>query len=307
MKIGAVFPHQEIGNDPIVIRDWAQTAEGLGYSHILAYDHVIGATHENREPPLLGPYTEESAFHEPFVLFGFLAACTVNVELVTGILILPQRQTVLVAKQAAEIDILSGGRLRLGIGTGWNYVEYDSLNENFSNRGKRQAEQVEVMRSLWREPIIDFEGSWHRIDRAGLKPLPGRNIPIWFGGFVDAAIKRATEIGDGFIFGGNQADNFKALERALGYLSESGRDANTFGIEAMLNYQSGQDKWRSEIEAWQEVNADYVSMRAMALRGMGDGFSSPSEHIDALRTYWNIVGDLADAPRPSEGLVNKGN
>lgn len=148
MQIGAVFPHQEIGDDPLVVRDWAQAVEDLGYSHILAYDHVIGAVHADREPKLWGPYTENDAFHEPFVLFGYLAACTTRVGLATGVLILPQRQTVLVAKQAAEVDLLSGERLRLGVGTGWNYVEYDSLNEDFGTRGKRQEEQVALMRKL---------------------------------------------------------------------------------------------------------------------------------------------------------------
>ena len=181
MNIGAVFPHLEIGDDPIVVRDWAQAVEDIGYSHILAYDHVIGAVHANREPKLLGPYTQASAFHEPFVLFGYFAAITQRVELATGILILPQRQTVLVAKQAAEIDLLSGGRLRLGVGTGWNYVEYDSLNEDFANRGIRQEEQIELLRALWTQPVIDYKGDYHRIERAGLKPLPARQIPIWFG------------------------------------------------------------------------------------------------------------------------------
>ena len=148
MKIGAVFPHLEIGNDPVVIRDWAQAAEEIGYSHLLVYDHVIGAVHENREPPLWGPYNEDSLFHEIFVLFGYFAACTERVELASGVIILPQRQTVLVAKQAAEVDVLSGGRLRLGVGTGWNFVEYDSLNMNFDDRGALQEEQVEVLRLL---------------------------------------------------------------------------------------------------------------------------------------------------------------
>ena len=293
MKIGAIFPHQEIGNDPIVIRDWAQTAESLGYSHLLAYDHVIGAVHENRDPPLWGPYTEESAFHEPFVLFGYFAACTARVELVTGILILPQRQTVLVAKQAAEIDLLSGGRLRLGVGTGWNHVEYQALNEDFGNRGRRQVEQVELLRELWGERLLDYSGDWHRIDRAGLKPLPGRRIPIWFGGFADVAFRRAVAIGDGFIFGAGQADNLKALATVRKLLEERKRDPATFGIEAMLNYQSGPDNWRGEVEAWRAAGADYVSMRSGALRGMGAGLSSPREHIAALESYWKVVGDLA--------------
>jgi probable F420-dependent oxidoreductase len=293
MKIGAVFPHLEIGEDPVVIRDWAQAAEGLGYSHILAYDHVIGAVHENREPPLWGPYTEQSAFHEPFVLFGYFAACTSRVELATGILILPQRQTVLVAKQAAEIDLLSGGRLRLGVGTGWNYVEYDSLNETFGNRGQRQEEQVALMRRLWTEPVLSYSGKWHDIDRAGLKPLPGRQIPIWFGGFADVALERAARLGDGFIFGGGQADSLTALDRIRGYLEACDRDPAEFGFEAMLNYQSGPDGWRAEAEQWLAAGADYVSMRGMALRGMGGGLTSPQAHIDALSTYWEAVSDLA--------------
>lgn len=294
MKIGAVFPHQEIGSDPIVVRDWAQAVEDLGYSHILAYDHVIGAVHENREPPLWGPYTEESAFHEPFVLFGYFAACTQRVELATGILILPQRQTVLVAKQAAEIDLLSSGRLRLGVGTGWNYVEYDSLNEDFATRGKRQEEQIALLRQLWAEPVIDYTGDYHRVDRAGLKPLPGRQIPIWFGGFVDAAFERAARIGDGFIFGSGQAQNLEAMDQVAVHLQKQDRSQADFGIEALLNFQSGPDQWRSEIEAWQARDADYVAMRAMALRGQGDGLDSPQAHIDALRTYWEAVGDLSN-------------
>lgn len=294
MKIGAIFPHLEIGTDPVVIRDWAQTAEGLGYSHLLVYDHVIGAVHEQREPPLWGPYTEQSAFHEALVLLGYFACCTSRVELVTGILILPQRQTVLVAKQAAEVDLLSGGRLRLGVGTGWNYVEYEALNETFGNRGRRQAEQIELLRALWSEPLLDYSGKWHRIDRAGINPLPGRHIPIWLGGFTDAAFRRAAAMADGFIFGGSQQDSLAALEKLRGYLTEAGRGQRPFGIEAMVNYQSGPDGWRSDIEAWQAAGADYVSMRSMALRGMGDGLESPRQHIEALETYWHAVSDLAD-------------
>lgn len=301
MKIGAVFPHLEIGADPVVIRDWAQTAEDLGYSHLLVYDHVIGAVHEGREPPLWGPYTEASAFHEAMVLLGYFASCTSRVELVTGILILPQRQTVLVAKQAAEVDLLSGGRLRLGVGTGWNYVEYEALNETFSNRGRRQAEQIELLRELWSEPVLDYSGEWHRIDRAGLRPLPGRRIPIWLGGFTDAAFRRAAALADGFIFGGSQSDSLAALERLRGYLQGphaegrfQGEAHRTFGIEAMVNYQSGPDGWRRDIEEWQAAGADYVSMRSMALRGMGEGLESPAAHIEALETYWSVVSDLVN-------------
>lgn len=293
MKIGAVFPHYEIGDDPVVIRDWAQTAEGLGYSHILAYDHVLGAVHAGREPRLWGPYDEQDAFHEPFVLFGYLAACTTRVEFATGVVILPQRQTALVAKQAAEIDILSGGRLRLGVGTGWNYVEYESLNENFADRGRRQEEQVAVLRELWANPVIDYSGEHHRIDRAGLKPLPKRRIPIWFGGFAPVAFRRAARVGDGFIFGSSQRQNLEALATVRAELDKAGRDPGAFGIEALLNYQSGPEKWRGHIEAWQAEGADYVAVRAMASGGQDNGLNSPREHIDALQAYWATVGDLA--------------
>ncbi|MCR9278323.1 MAG: LLM class F420-dependent oxidoreductase [Pseudomonadaceae bacterium] len=293
MQIGAIFPHQEIGSDPLVIRDWAQAAEELGYSHIIAYDHVLGANHDNREPPLWGPYTEHDAFHEPFVLFGYLAGCTKTIGLGTGILILPQRQTALVAKQAAEIDLLSNERLRLGIGVGWNYVEYDSLNESFADRGARQEEQVDVLRALWQEPLVTFKGKWHEVERAGLKPLPKRQIPIWFGGFADVAFKRAVRLGDGFMFGSSQEQNLAAFERVSELLAAASRERASFGIEAFLNYQSGQEHWRAEAEAWQARGADYVSMRAMALRGLGGGLDSPQAHIDALATYWSAVGDLS--------------
>jgi len=293
MKIGVVFPHQEIGDDPMVIRDWAQTAEGLGYSHITAYDHVLGAVHEDRTPKLMGPYTEEDAFHEPMVLFGFLAGCTSKIELTTGILILPQRQTSLVAKQVAEVDILSNGRMRLGVGTGWNFVEYDSLNEDYATRGKRQVEQIDVLRQLWTEPVVDYTGQWHRIDRAGIKPLPKKPIPIWFGGFTEVAFRRAAKIGDGFILGGSQKANLAITQQLRELVKAEGRDEADFGIEALLNYQSGEDAWRGEIEAWIDARADYVAMRATGLRGMGEGLASPQEHIDALKRYWDVVGDLS--------------
>ncbi|MGI9324320.1 MAG: LLM class F420-dependent oxidoreductase [Pseudomonadales bacterium] len=295
MNIGAVFPHQEIGDDPVVIRDWAQSAEGLGYSHILAYDHVLGALHEGREPPLWGPYTESDSFHEIFVLFGFFAACTQRIGLTSGILILPQRQTTLVAKQTAEVDVLSGGRLRLGVGTGWNYVEYDSLNESFSDRGIRQEEQVEVLRLLWSEQLVDYRGKFHKIDRAGLNPLPKRKIPIWFGGFAPVAFRRAVSIGDGFIYGGGHDDNLQAHQAVVSELDRQDRNADGFGHEAILNYQSGPRDWEKEARAWSDLGADYVSMRAQALRGQGDGLASPQEHIDALSTYWDAVGGLSDA------------
>lgn len=295
MKIGAVFPHQEIGEDPAVLRDWAQTAEGLGYSHILAYDHVLGAVHEGRQPKLWGPYTERDAFHEPFVLFGYFAACTARIELATGVIVLPQRQTALVAKQAAQLDLLCGGRLRLGVGTGWNHVEFDCLNEDFRNRGRRQEEQVTLLRKLWAEEVLDYRGEFHRIDRAGINPLPKRRIPIWFGGFSPVAFKRAARLGDGFIFGGGQRQNLEALTEVRAALRQANREQSNFGMEALLSYQAGAQRWREQVQAWVDAGADYVAMRAMTLPGQTGRLESPQAHIDALQEYWRAVGDLADA------------
>lgn len=295
MKIGAVFPHQEIGEDPAVLRDWAQTAEGLGYSHILAYDHVLGAVHEGRQPKLWGPYTERDAFHEPFVLFGYFAACTARIELATGVIVLPQRQTALVAKQAAQLDLLCGGRLRLGVGTGWNHVEFDCLNEDFRNRGRRQEEQVALLRKLWAEEVLDYRGEFHRIDRAGINPLPKRRIPIWFGGFSPVAFKRAARLGDGFIFGGGQRQNLEALAEVRAALRQANREQSNFGVEALLSYQAGAQRWREQVQAWMDAGADYVAMRALTLPGQAGRLESPQAHIDALQEYWRVVGDLADA------------
>jgi probable F420-dependent oxidoreductase len=287
MKIGVVFPQSEIGDDPSVIRDFAQAVEDLGYNHLVAYDHVLGAVHEGREPRLTGPYTEETVFHEPFVLFGYLASVTQRIELVTGVIILPQRQTALVAKQAAQVDILSGGRLRLGIGTGWNWVEYDALNENFHNRGKRQEEQVEVMRKLWTEPVIDYTGKWHRIDRAGIRPLPGRSIPVWFGGSDERVIERAARLGDGMfpLFAPNSDAGKAAFEKLWGYVEEYGRDRSNFGLEGQLAYGAGPEKWGAHLEAFKNVGGTHVCVRTM-----NAGLTSPQDHIDAIRRYKAEVG-----------------
>src|SRR3989442_10997287 len=199
MNIGVVFPQVEIGQDPGAIRDYAQAVEAMGYTHILVFDHVLGANPE-RPGGWKGPYTYRHAFHEPFVLFGFLASATRRVELVTGILILPQRQTALVAKQAAAVDVLSRGRLRLGVGVGWNPVEFEALGENFTNRGKRIEEQIDLMRALWTKELVTFHGQWHRVPDAGINPLPiQRPIPVWMGGESEVVVRRAARLADGWM------------------------------------------------------------------------------------------------------------
>src|SRR5690348_7522991 len=201
MKAGVVYPQIELGGDPGAVKAFAQAAEDLGYDHIVIYDHVLGAVHAGREPKLTGPYKETDPFHEPLVTYAYLAGVTKNLELVTGVIILPQRQTALFAKQAADVDLFSDGRLRLGVGVGWNWVEYDSLemSRHFRRRVRRQEHQIALLRKLWEEPVVDHEDSDHRIDRAGILPRPKRQIPIWLGGFSEAAYDRAARIGDGYL------------------------------------------------------------------------------------------------------------
>ncbi len=294
MKIGAVFPTTEIGNDPTAIRDWAQAAEQLGYDHVLIYDHVLGAVHQNREPRLMGPYTEKDPFHEPFVLLAYLAGVTSRIELVTGVIILPQRQTALVAKQAAELDILSGGRLRLGIGTGWNHVEYQSLGEDFASRGKRFDEQVELLRQLWRNPVIDFRGDYHRVDRAGILPLPRPNLPIWFGGFSEVAVRRAARLGDGFIFGTTPTRMRTLLATLHEHLRGEGREPAEFGAEAIADFSDDPDQWVREREVWEQCGGTHLTLRAMdtAAEFVGArrvGFEGPQAYIDALETFRKAI------------------
>jgi probable F420-dependent oxidoreductase len=286
MELGVVFPQTEIGNDPAAIRDFAQAAEGLGYSHLLIYDHVLGAD-RNRPGGWNGPYDKDTAFHEPFVTFGYLAGVTNSIELVTAVLILPQRQAALVAKQAAEVDVLSSGRLRLGIGTGWNAVEYEALGENFHDRGKRQEEQVALMRQLWSGHAISFEGKWHRVTKAGLNPLPTRQIPIWFGGGVDALVERAARIGDGWIpLMGPDDSAKKRLEMLHAHLDANGRDPASFGIQAQAQARGGTpDRWAKHANAWRELGATHI-----AIATMNAGFASVDDHVEAIRRYKEAVG-----------------
>jgi probable F420-dependent oxidoreductase len=296
MKIGAIFPTTEIGSDPQRIRDWSQAAESLGFQHVIAYDHVLGAVHADRVPMLAGPYTERDAFHEPLTLFAWLAAVTSRLELATGVLILPQRQTALVAKQAAEVDLLSGGRLRLGVGTGWNHVEYESLGVPFSGRGRRLDDQVALLRALWAEDVVDVSDAHHRIDRAGILPRPCREIPIWFGGFSAPAFARAARVGDGFQFGAAGPAIHRQWETVQARLAEVGREGEPFGAEATIDFSAGPDAWAAEAEAWQAAGGTHFSLRAMdtAAEFVGAkrvGYQGPSDYIDALERFAEAVKD----------------
>jgi probable F420-dependent oxidoreductase len=280
VKVGAVFPQIESGADPIAIRDYAQAVEGMGYDHIQSYDHVLGANISTR-PNWRGPYTSDSLFHEVFVLYGYLAALTKTVELVTGILILPQRQTVLVAKQAAEVDLLSGGRLRLGIGIGWNEVEYEALNENFHDRGARSEEQIALLRALWAEPVVDFKGRWHTVDNAGINPLPPRrSIPIWIGGSTETTLRRIGAMGDGWFPMRSPNDDTRAeIERLHGYARAAGRNPADIGLEApMWVSRLAECNWEGYVVGWQQLGATHLCVNTM-----GAGCSSLDEHAALLR------------------------
>lgn len=295
MDIGVVFPTTQIGTDPAAIRDFAQTAEGLGYRRLLAYDHVLGAVHADRDPPLPGPYTENDPFHEPLVLLGFLAACTTTIELATAVLVLPQRQTALVAKQTAEVDVLSGGRFSLAVGTGWNYVEYESLGASFEGRGRRLDEQVEVLRRLWREPVLDYRGEFHRIDRAGIAPRPVRgDIPLYFGGGAETALRRAARSGDGFVFGSASPHTHQRATRLREMLTEQGRDPAAFPLETMIDYSLGPEVWVEQMSAWEASGGSVLALRTMSTgadyhKVARLPLADPDAHIAALAEFVDVV------------------
>ena len=280
MQIGVTFPQTEIGADPVAIRDYAQAVEGLGYSHLVAFDHVLGADPTHR--PGWQGYTQRDMFHEPFVLFGYLAALT-HLELVPAVIILPQRQTALVAKQAAEVDVLTGGKLRLGVGVGWNPVEYEALGMNFHMRGRIIEEQIEVMRLLWSREVVNYKGRFHTITEAGFNPLPvRRSIPLWMGGRADVLLRRTARIGDGWLPQGRPDEQMReTLERLRNYIREAGRDPDTVGIEARMNSRDGNlDEWIRQTEGWRNLGATHLSINTM-----GAGFKSFDEHIQAIRRY----------------------
>ncbi|HEV8641667.1 MAG TPA: LLM class F420-dependent oxidoreductase [Methylomirabilota bacterium] len=288
MKIGVVFPQVEIGNDPAAIRDYAQAVEAMGYTHILTFDHVLGANPASY-PGWKGPYTYRHPFHEPFVLFGFLAAATARVELVTGIIILPQRQTALVAKQAATVDVLSGGRLRLGVAVGWNFVEYEALGEDFQTRGQRIEEQIEMLRTLWTRELVTVKARWHRVSDAGINPLPvQRPIPIWMGGESERVRRRAARLADGWMPHFRPGPEAQALiDHLYGWVREAGRDPGKFGIEGRFTLaQVPRDQWAKELAAWRALRG----VTHVCVHTVGLGLKTSADHVETLRRFRDEAG-----------------
>ena len=282
MTIGVVFPQTEIGADPAIIAEFATTAESLGYDHLLAYDHVLGANTASR-PDWQGPYTTESMFQEPLVLFSYLAGLTKTIELVTAVIILPQRQTALVAKQAACVDVISNGRLRLGVGTGWNEVEYEALGEDFGNRGNRCEEQIDLLRKLWKDEAISFDGKWHKITDAGLNPLPAkREIPIWLGGMAPKVIERVGRIADGWFPFVNKGltDQIQQMHE---HAKRAGRDPASIGVECIVPVDSSVDRLKSLQDQ---------GVTDFALVTMNQELANPAAHIDAIKKARDTLADL---------------
>ena len=294
MRVGVAFPTVDIGADFAASRDFVQTADELEYSHLRILDHVLGADPQFHPEVPTFYYTHESYIHEPFTLMAYLAAVTTNLELTTGIIILPQRQTALVAKQAAQVDVLSGGRVRLGIGVGWNPVEFEALNEDWRSRGKRCEEQIEVLRLLWTQEVVDYKGQWHRIDHAGIKPLPvQRPIPIWIGAGapgrpmpLDVAMRRIARLADGwFPLFPLSDEGREVIDRIRRYADEAGRDPASLGLEGriVLDAKTGPQAWIDEANAWKAVGATHLGIGTT-----GAGLTTAQEHIDSIRRFKEV-------------------
>ncbi len=299
MKIGVVFPQTEIGANPADVAEFARAAEDLGCDHLVAYDHIMGVV--PRGSDWIG-YTHRDMFHEPFVLFGYLAAITRRLELVNGILVLPQRQTALVAKQAAQVDLLSGGRLRLGVGVGWNSAEFEAVGADFHTRGARIEEQVAVLRALWTRDVVTFEGRWHTIVQAGINPLPvQRPIPIWMGGESDAVLRRVGRLADGWMAGGTLRTPTSRLPRTAGgypamvarlreYAREAGRDPAKVGLELRINAADPPGEWARAAAEWRALGGTHLSITTMRA-----GLTSLRAHIEAMRRVREALGKAGAA------------
>ena len=299
INFGITVPVVDVGGDAETLRRFAKEAENIGYHHLAATDHVIGVNAASRPDWDIARNTSDDFFHDPFVLFAFLALCATRITFATQIMILPQRKTVLTAKQAASLDVISGSRFRFGIGIGWNEIEFDALNENFTNRGRRSEEQVELMRALWAERHVRFDGKWHHVDDAGINPLPlNRTIPLWFGGHADVVLRRIAKWGDGWIMlshkpGEAAADDFAKLKH---YAQEVGRDPNGIGIEVWTSTANGQpDDWKRTAAQWAELGVTHITLNNVYGRYHHKRIAETSldAHMRAMENYWAAVEEFA--------------
>lgn len=287
MKYGVVYPQTEFPTDPFAIKDYAQGVEALGFTHLLAYDHVLGVN-PDRTGNWSGPYSYKNPFVEPIALFSYLAGLTRKLEFITGIIILPQRQTALFAKQAATLDVLCEGRLRLGVALGWNEPEYVSLNKNFHDRGERFEEQIQVLRELWTKPLVTFNGKWHTLPDVGLNPLPvQRPIPLWFGGHADPVLRRVAKLADGWLPNyKTPEDAAEAMEKLQAYLEVEGRSFVDIGIEPRIRLKDGDEQeWVQLAKSWEKAGATHLTLITM-----GAGLSSPEEHLQIVKRFADAIG-----------------
>lgn len=286
MKIGAAYPTRELTASPANVRKFVEAVEDLGYNHLMAYDHIIKTPHDDREPALNGPYTDKDSFQDPFVFFAFVAAICQKLELVTGVLCLPQRQTALVAQQSADVDLLSAERLRLGVGIGWNYVEFAALGQQFANRGKRADEQIDLLRKLWSEPLLSYDGEFDRIDRGCINPRPNRQIPLWLGGHTEPGFKRGARLGDGFIFATTGDGAVESWARVKYHLKACNRDTEHFGRELLTLFASSALEAVDHLRIFQDAGGTHGCMHSMD-KGLGDDINAHIDYIADAKRLWD--------------------
>jgi probable F420-dependent oxidoreductase len=285
VKVGAIYPQTELGGDPKALDAIGRAAETLGYDSLVLFDHVAGAEHAGRDPPIWGPYTERDPFHDPFVAFAYLAAVTQRISFLSGILVLPQRQTLLVARQAADVELLSGGRLQLGVGVGWNYVEFEALGEDFHTRGARMEEQIVLLRRFWEEPLVSARDRFHTVDRVALNPRPAGRIPILCGGLSEPAFRRAARLADGFVFSGDFDKCLGAWAQTQRYLREAGRDPGGFEAVYLTPPAADIPATLDLVRRWGDAGGHHVAIRTLAL-----GFTQAEQHIDRLAEIRRRLG-----------------
>jgi probable F420-dependent oxidoreductase len=294
MELGTLLPLGDIGGTPAVLKEYTQAAEAAGFDFIEAPDHVVGV---NPASQPAGERMSAGLYHDPFALFSFFTGITPKLGFSTGVLILAQRQTTLVAKQAACLDVLCGGRFRLGVGVGWNEPEFIALNENFHNRGRRSEEQVQVMQKLWAEPFVTFRGKWHTIEDVGINPRPASGkVPVWFGGHHERTLERIAKWGDGWMPNAYPPDQ-SALDilATLRKLTEqAGRDPKAVGIEVWTSMGSGSEAdWAKEAQFWKKAGATHLCLTTTFHRRHHHRLAGHtlSDHVAALKRFHNAVAD----------------